>query len=145
MDTADIFDRNRVILCHFDNYSAASFFARFGTSVLAPNPLPECAGPIAPPSEITEKHAPESVMQALCAHYGFDPEELAIASGFQEWMGSDAGPIRIHLARFTDLDPPRETLEPHGAVFKPISELRSSPMIELNLLRSAFNLVMSGD
>ena len=144
MANANVFEHNRVILCHFDTYSAASMFARFGASVLAPFPLPEGAAPIAAPAETTEMHSPEKVMAAICAQYGFAPEELVIAESFQEWMGGGNRPIRIHLAKFMTFDPPRKALEPHGAVLKPISEMRGTPMIELNLLRSAFNLVMSG-
>ena len=144
MDSANIFDHNRVILCHFDSYSTASVFARYGTSVLTPAPLPEGASAIAAPDDITEQHAPEVVMEALFAQYGYTPAELTHAAGFEEWMASAAGPIRIHLARFTTLDAPRAAIEPHGGIFKPISEMRGTPMIELNLLRRAFDLVMSG-
>ncbi len=143
-DRSEIFEHNRVILCHFDTYSAASMFARFGASVMAPFPLPEGSSPVSSPSEASEKHDPEKVRQAILAQYGFVPEELVIAEGFQEWMGGENGPIRIHLAKFMTFDPPREALEPHGALLKPISEMRGMPMIELNLLRAAFNLVMSG-
>ena len=144
MDSANIFDHNRVILCHFDSYSTASLFARYGTSVLTPAPLPEGASAITAPAGITGQHAPEAVMEALFTQYGFAPAELAYADGFQEWMSSTAGPICIHLARFTALDAPRAAIEPHGGLFKPISEMRGTPMIELNLLRRAFDLVMSG-
>ena len=145
MDSANIFDHNRVILCHFDSYSAASVFARYGTSVLAPAPLPEGASTIAAPTDITERHAPDAVMKALIAQYGCAPADLTHADGFQEWMTSAAGPIRIHLIRFTTFDAPRTVIEPHGGVFKPISEMRGTPMIELNLLRLAFNLLMEGE
>ena len=111
---------------------------------MTPSPLPEGASPVPAPSEITEKHDPEKVMEALIEKYDFDPAELKIAEGFQEWMGSESGPIRIHLAKFTTFDPPREEIEATGGIMKPISELRGTPMIELNLLRAAFNLVMSG-
>ncbi|MDR3391616.1 MAG: hypothetical protein P4L77_07770 [Sulfuriferula sp.] len=139
-----VFDHNRVILCHFDNYSAASLFARYGSSVLMPAPLPEDAVAIAAPADIDELYAADAVMAALVAQYGFVPVELAHADGFQEWMGCAAGPIRIHLVKFTTLDAPRAAIESHGGVFKPISEMRGMPMIELNLLRRAFDLVMSG-
>ncbi|MBY0578068.1 MAG: hypothetical protein K2P57_03380 [Burkholderiales bacterium] len=138
------FDHNRVILCHFDTYSAASFFARYGASVLAPSPLPEGAVAVAAPADIAEEHEPDRVLQALIERYGFPPEALVIASGFQEWVESAGKPIRIHLLKFTTFDAPREAIEPLGGVFKPISEMRGMPTIELNLLRRAFNLVMSG-
>lgn len=140
----NVFDHNRVILCHFDTYSAASLFARYGTSVLSPSPLPEGANPSSAPPEMLEIHSPEKVLGALIEKYDFDPAELIIAEGFQEWMESGNGPIRIHLAKFKTFDPPRDEIEATGGTMKPISELRATPAIELNLLRSAFNVIMSG-
>lgn len=144
MDSENVFEHNRVILCHFDSYSAASLYARYGASVLVPSPLPEGASPVSAPAEITEKHAPEKVAEALAARYGFDPAKLTIAEGFQEWMESPQGPIRIHLAKFTTFEAPRDAIAAMGGLMKPISEMRGTPMIELNLLRRAFDLVMSG-
>ena len=143
-DNSHIFTHNRIILCHFDTYSAASLFARYGTSVLAPAPLPEDASAIPIPAVITAQHAPEAVMEALLTQYGYPPAALVHADGFQEWMASASGPIRIHLLRFTSLDAPKAAIEPQGGLFKPISEMRGTPMIELNLLRRAFDLIMSG-
>ena len=59
-------------------------------------------------------------------------------------MSSDSGPIRIHLARFTTFEAPREAIEPLGGVFKPISQMRGMPMTELDLMRQVFNLMMGG-
>ncbi|MHB9116849.1 MAG: hypothetical protein ACYC2R_01055 [Burkholderiales bacterium] len=144
MDINQVLDRNRVILCHFDTYSAASLFARYGSSVLMPAPLPDGASAIAEPADIAEQHSPDTVMAAVLAWYGLNPAELGYSEGFREWMSSDAGPIRIHLLRFTTFEAPRAALEPHGGLFKPISGMRGTPMIELNLLRRAFDLLMSG-
>lgn len=99
MSSANIFDHNRVILCHFDSYSAASVFARYGMSVLAPAPLPEEACAMSAPAEISEQHAPDAVMAALAAQYGYTPTALTHTDGFQEWMDSAAGPIRIPKRR----------------------------------------------
>ena len=144
MDIQNILDHNRVILCHFDSYSAASLFARYGSSVLMPTPLPEGTSASAPPADVSGQHSPDAVMAAVVAQYGLNPAELGYSEGFEEWMTSDAGPIRIHLLRFTTFEAPRAAIEPHGGVFKPISEMRGTPMIELNLLRRAFDLVMNG-
>jgi len=144
MNGSGIFEHNRVILCHFDSYSAASVFARYGASVLMPAPLPEEASAIAAPVEIAEHHAVDTVMAALVAQYGFLPAALIHADGFQEWMTSAMGPIRIHLVRFTTLDAPKAAIAPYGGLFRSISEMRGTPMIELNLLRRAFDLVMIG-
>lgn len=139
-----LLDRNRVILCHFDSYSAALLFARYGDSILAPAPLPEAASAIPAPDDAAAQHAPDAALAALAAQHGLDAAQLKLDDGFQAWMSSDSGPIRIHLARFTTFEAPREAVEPLGGVFKPISEMRGMPMIELNLMRQVFNLIMGG-
>lgn len=144
MNDHTILDSNRVILCHFDSYSSALLFARYGSGVLAPAPLPAAASVMPGPGDVTERHTPGAVLAALVAQYNFDPTQLSLDDDFQAWMSSDRGPIRIHLARFTTFDAPRQAIEPHGGVFKPISEMRGLPMIELNLLRQVFNLIIGG-
>ena len=144
MNDHNILDSNRVILCHFDSYSTALLFARYGSGVLAPAPLPEAASAMPVHEDATERHTPGAVLDALVVQYGLDATQLRLDDDFQAWMSSDRGPIRIHLARFTTFDAPRQAIEPHGGVFKPISEMRGLPMIELNLLRQVFNLIMGG-
>ena len=144
MNTPAILDRNRVILCHFDSYSTALLFARYGDSVLAPAPLPEAASAIPAPGDPSARHEPGAVLDALAAQYRLDPMQLKIDEGFEAWLSSDGGPIRIHLARFTGLDAPHAAIEPLGGVFKPISQMRGMPMTELSLMRQVFNLMMGG-
>jgi len=144
MSNHPLFDHNRVILSHYDSYSAALVFARYGASILATTPLPQSAAPMPAPGDVTELHNPGAVLAAIVAQAGLDPVLLRLDEGFQEWMSSDSGPIRLHLVRFTTLDTPRQAIEPLGGVFKSISEMRGLPMIELNLLRQIFNLTMGG-
>ena len=144
MDTSDLLDRNRVILCHFDSYSAALLFARYGNSVLAPTPLPEAASDMPAPDDASDQHAPAAVLAALTEKYGIDPAQLRLDEDFDAWLSSASGPIRIHLARFTTFEAPCEAIAPHGGAFKPISQMRGLPTTELNLLRQVFNLIMGG-
>lgn len=140
-----VFDHNRVILCHFDSYSAALVFARYDTSILAPVALPESAAPtMAAPADIAEQYDPDSVLDALELQFGLDPDKLDMDELFQAWMSSDSGPIRVHLARFTTQDAPHQTIEQFGGVFKPISEMRKMPLLELNLMRQVFNQILDG-
>ncbi len=139
-----IFDHNRVISCHFDSYSCALVFARYGASILAPAPLPESAAPMTGPDEVTEQYNPGVVSEALVAQFALNPAQFNLDEAFDAWMTSDSGPIRIHLVRFTTLDAPHSVIEPAGGVFKPISEMRKMPMIELNLMRQIFNQIMGG-
>ncbi|MHB1216114.1 MAG: hypothetical protein ACYCY9_14130 [Thiobacillus sp.] len=149
MNTQTLFDRNRVILSHFDSYSTALVFARYGASILASAPLSESAAPMPAPADAADQYAaeqysPSAVLDALVVQAGIDPAHVKLDDDFQQWMSSDSGPIRIHLVRFTTLDAPRQAIEPLGGVFKPISDMRGLPMIELNLLRQVFNLTMGG-
>lgn len=142
MDTSDILDRNRVILCHFDSYSAALLFARYGSSVLAPSPLSEAASDMPAPDDAGEHYAPAAVLDALATKYGLDAAQLKMDDGFQAWLSDDDRPIRIHLARFTTFEAPGEAIAPLGGAFKPISQMRGMPTTELNLMRQVFNLIM---
>jgi len=140
----ELLTHNRVILCHFDTYSTALLFARFGNTILAPTPLPESASPAQAPPEAGLHHAPEAALSAIAEQYALEAGALKLVEPFQAWVDTGQESIRIHLAQFTTFEAPRATFEPHGAVFKPISELRGSPAAELNLLRQAFNLIMGG-
>lgn len=142
MNDPTLLERNRVILCHFDSYSAALLFARYGGSVLAPTPLPEAARDMAAPDDAGAQHAPAAVLDALAAKYGLDAAQLKMDDGFQAWRSDDIGLIRIHLARFTGLDAPHAALEPLGGAFRPISQMRGMPVAELDLMRQVFNLIM---
>ena len=135
---------NRLILCHFDTYSSALLFARYDTSVLAPSPLPEGTHVTSAPPESGEIHDPSVALHALASLYELDAAQLSLVDGFEQWMNFAEQPIRIHLARFTTFEAPREAIESHGGAFKPISGMRGTDMLELNLLRRAFNLIMGG-
>lgn len=140
-----IFTRNRVILAHFDSYSTALVFARWpNRSLLAPAPLPDDAVAMEPPETEDPAHDATAVTAAAVARYGLNAAELIHMDDYRQWMQTDAGPIRIHLLRFTTFEAPKALLEPHEATFKPISELRGSAMTELVLLREVFNLIVTG-
>ena len=134
------FDCNRAILCHFDTYSAALLFARFGTSVLVPSPLQEEASVASPPADCGDEYAPATVLDALASDFGLDTTQWSGVEGFQEWRVHADVPTRIHLFRFTGFEAPHAVMEALGGAFKPISQMRGTPMVELNLLRQAFNL-----
>ena len=144
MSMHPFFEHNRVILCHFDSYSTALVFARYGASILASAPLPESAAPMPAPGDISEQHAQAGVLDMLVAQFGLDPAKVSLDEDFQAWMTSASGPIRIHLVRFTTLDAPPQAIEPLGGVFKSISEMRGMPMLELNLMRQVFDQIMGG-
>jgi hypothetical protein len=142
MTTPDIFTHNRVILTHFDSYSTALLFPRWGNTLLWPAALPESATPMPPPTTIEPEYVANTVKQAVVERLGLNPDELVHVGDFNHWAQTESGPVRIHLLRFTTLDAPKAEIAALGGDFKPISLLRGSAMSELLLLREVFNLIV---
>lgn len=136
--------RNRAILCHFDSYSTALLFARWGTTMLWPEALPAGTSPMAAPDAIAPIYDGEAVRQHVAATLGLNEKEIIHMDDYQQWVQAEDGPIRIQLLRFTTFEAPKAQIDALGAVFKPISELRGSAMSELVLLREVFNLIVAG-
>lgn len=143
--TSELFAKNRVILSHFDSYSTALVFARFGKTLLGPDALPEGATNTATPDAVEAVHDGDAVLEASIARYGLNSAEVFRDGQFDAWLQAGADRIRIHLLRFKTFLAPAELLAAHGGVFKPISELRGSAAVELGLIRGVFNLIMGGD
>lgn len=144
MTLPNILARNRVILTHFDSYSTALLFPRWGTTLLWPGALPEDSSVMASPALIDPVHASEAVRLAVVETCSFNPDEVESVGDFNHWAQAPDGPVRIHLLRFTTLDAPKAAIEALGGDFKPISLLRGSAMSELVLLREVFNLIVGG-
>lgn len=138
----DILSRNRVIFAHFDSYSTALVFPRHDKTMLWPDALPDGAVAMATPAEMGPEHAGELVKQAIVARLGLNPDDLVHANDYQQWVQTEAGPVRIHLLRFDTFEAPKAAFEVHEGVFKAISELRGHTMSELVLLREVFNLII---
>ncbi len=138
----DILACNRALLVHFDSYSAALYFGKWGPTLLTPAGLPESAAPMAPPAAAGPEHDGQAVMEAVVAQLGLVAEEVEAADDFHHWFQTDAGPVRVHLLKFKTFEPPKALLEKGGGVFKAISELRGSPREELGLAREVFNLII---
>ena len=145
MEQHAILNVNRVILSHFDNYSAALVFARFGKTLLLPEPLPESAVAMLAPAQPLPEHDADLVVDAAVHRYGLNAADIVRMTGYDAWLRTDSAPIRVHLLRFTTFLAPGESIAPHGGTFAPISNLRGSPRIELELARRGFNLILGGD
>jgi hypothetical protein len=139
---ADILACNRALLVHFDSYSAALYFGKWGPTLLTPASLPESAAPISPPAQVGPEHDVKAVMGAVVEQLGLVAEEVEPLDDFHHWFQTDAGPVRVHLLKFTTFEPPKALLERGGGVFKAISELRGSPREELALAREVFNMII---
>ena len=142
MATDDVLTANRVLLTHFDSYSAALLFAKWGDTLLYPAGLPASATLASSAPEASASHDAEAVKAAVVERLGLNPDEVILAQDFNQWADTEAGPVRIHLLRFTCFEAPKSTLAPQGGIFKPISELRGSDRQELLLAREVFNLII---
>ena len=143
MTPPDLFTHNRVILTHFDSYSAALLFPRWEQTLLWPAALPATATPMRSAAVVTPEFSGQAVRQAVIDICGFSPDTLERVNEFNHWAHTETGPVRIHLLRFTTRDAPKAAIAALGGEFKPISLLRSCPMSELLLLREVFNLIVS--
>ena len=143
MTPPDLFTHNRVILTHFDSYSAALLFPRWEQTLLWPAALPATATPMRSAAVVTSEFSGQAVRQAVIDICGFSPDTLERVNEFNHWAHTEDGPVRIHLLRFTTRDAPKAAIAALGGEFKPISLLRSCPMSELLLLREVFNLIVS--
>lgn len=145
MSAADIMQCNRVILAHYDSYSAALLFARWDErSLLWPEALPESAVAMPAPDDIGPAHDGEAVRQAIIECCGLNGVELVHVVEFAHWVQTDAGPVRIHLLRFTTPDAPKALVEANNGAFRHLTQLRGAAMSELLLLREVFNLIVGG-
>jgi hypothetical protein len=141
--------RNRILFTHFDSYSMALLFPRWGTTLLWPAALPENATPMAtaptPPAATSPEHDSQAVKQAAVDACGLNADELEVAQDFNHWAQTPDGPVRIHLLRFTTPDAPKATMAALGGDMKPMSLLRGSAMSELALLREVYNRLVGGN
>lgn len=144
MSKTELLSRNRVILCHFDDYSHALLFPRWVQGMLWPQALPEGAEPMAEPATDMAGHEAAAIKQALVQDTGLNPDELETVENYQAWFQTPGGPLRVHLLRFNTPDAPKPAIHAMGGTFKALSELRGGAMAELLLLREAFTLVGGG-
>ncbi|MFZ3125866.1 MAG: hypothetical protein WA129_12355 [Acidovorax sp.] len=141
MSKTELLSRNRVILCHFDDYSHALLFPKWAQGMLWPQALPEGAESMAAPAAEPPGHETEALKQAVVQDTGLNPDELDSVEDFKAWFQTPDGPLRVHLLRFNTPDAPKPAINALGGTFKALSELRGGNMPELLLLREAFRLV----
>jgi hypothetical protein len=142
--SSDLLARNRVILMHFDTYSASLSFVRWDDeTMLWPDALPDWSDTPAPADAASAAYDGEAVRQALIARYDFKPAEL-VRLDFDYWAQTEGGPVRIHLLRFNTFQAPKALLEACDGSFQNLPELRGADKQELQVLRQVFNLFIGG-
>jgi len=77
MSKTELLSRNRVILCHFDDYSHALLFPRWNNNTLLwPEALPASATPMPAPTTIDPMYVANTVKQAMLERCGLNPDRI---------------------------------------------------------------------
>jgi hypothetical protein len=145
MSASEVLHINRVILAHFDSYSAALLFARWEHGLLGQSALSASATPVEPPLQIGVEYDGHAVLQAVVERYCLNPAEIVRMAEFDAWFNDGGELIRVHVLRFTGFEAPVELIGAQGGVFRAISALRGAAMSELLLLREVFNILVGGN
>ena len=135
---------HRVIFYHKQATSARTRFLRFANNtVCAFDALPTLARVLDELPDITPLHQ-DDVLSEAAQEIGLEPHELAAESEFQQLVEVPGQQIRIILAAIKTTDPPFELAERIDASFIDLTQARSLPPAELELLRAAYEVVLGG-
>jgi hypothetical protein len=132
----------RLILIHKQATSGRLRFLRLPAGVVCFEPLPPLSGlrdedylaPVA-------SHPAAQVRQAE-ERLGLPSGSIAAEAEFQAWVDTPEGDVPVLLAAFTSQDPPFKAAECLDGKFIAITEARALPLVELLLLRRAYEYVL---
>lgn len=142
-----LFDSTRVILFHKQSTSAMTRFFRFNAGgVLVGGALPDLSRVIPPePKREGAVVAHPGALAAEIEHLlELEAGGLELEAEFDEYIEVPGDVIRVYLMRFTTIDPPFMHAEHAGASFITLTQSRDLPQVELELLRSAYGVIMEG-
>jgi len=141
----EAFTNNRVILYYNGAISALTLFVQHANgSVCGPSPLPLLSSALEPEEaahDVVSAH-PASVAQAAGTALDLPVHLLKAEAGYREQIETPGGIITVYLARFDLLDPPHRLVESKGGRLRTLTELRSQPPAEMELLRRAYAYIM---
>ena len=132
----------RLILVHKQKTSGRLRFLRLPHGTVAFTPLPprsdlmECASP---PQVV---HHPAGFIQAAENKLGLPAGSLAHEPEFHATVDTPDGPVAMHLASFTTIDPPFDEAAALGGSFIAITEAAGGMPVEMDLLRQAYEVLL---
>lgn len=132
----------RLILVHTQKTSGRLRFLRLphGTVAFAPLPPLSALAEDAPPPQVV--HHPARFLKAAEDRLGLPAGSLAHEPEFHATVDTPDGPVALHLARFTTLDPPFDEAAALGGKFIAITEARDGMPVEMDLLRRAYEVLL---
>lgn len=132
----------RLILTHKQKTSGRLRFLRLphGTLAFAPlSPLSDLIEDAAPPQVV---HHPAVFLKAAEEKLGLPAGSLAHEPEFQATVDTPGGPVAVHLAGFTTIDPPFDAAAALGGRFIAITEAAGGMPVEMDLLRRAYEVLL---
>lgn len=135
----------RLIMYHKHNTSARLRFLKLSYGgVCGFDPLPTLSQLLDDqPKEAVTTHPAAYISEAV-QRLGISSDELEIDSEYKAFVDVPDGVVQVFLARFTGIDPPFDAAEAQGGEFVDLTQARDVTQVELELLRKAYEVVMTG-
>lgn len=135
----------RLIMYHKHRTSARLRFLKFAYGgVCGFLPLPRLSQLLDEKPDSTVEVHPAAFVRDAEQLLGVLPGSLEAEGEFKAYVDVPDGTVQIFLAGFTSIDPPFEVAKSHDAEFIDLPQARNIPQVELELLRKAYDAVMTG-
>lgn len=132
----------RLILVHKQKTSGRLRFLRLPHGTVAFTPLPPLSilmEDAAPPQVV---HHPAVFLKAAEVKLGLPAGSLVHEPEFQATVDTPDGPVAMHLASFTSIDPPFDEAAALGGGFIAITEAAGGMPAEMDLLRRVYEVLL---
>ena len=134
---------SRLIMYHKQGYSARTVFLRLNDTVCYPESLPARSQVSESQREASQTVPyPPTLIADTERQLGLSSGTLQMEADFQAKVAGSDSPINVYLASFTTVDPPDQQIAEIDGRFIAITEARSLPPAELELLRLAYSFIL---
>lgn len=135
----------RLILFHKHHTSARlRFFKHAYGGVCGFEPLPTLSQLLDDKPEDSVALHPAALVTEAEQQLGMSAGDLEVEGEYKAYVEVPEGVVQVFLARFTSIDPPFHIAEAEGGEFVDLPQARNMPQVELELLRMAYETVMTG-
>lgn len=140
--------QSRLIFYHKQHTSARLRFLKFANgSICAFDPLPELSQMLDSTIDRYDDGDnivvhPAQLLREAGDKLGLDIESLKIQSGYHARVDTSNGPVQVYLTELTAMDPPFDRAADIDAEFIELAQARTLTVVELELLRLAYEYVM---
>ncbi len=132
----------RLILVHKQKTSGRLRFLRLPHGTVAFTPLPPLSDLMEHAASPQVVHHPAAIIQAAESRLGLPAGSLMHEPEFQATVDTPDGPVAMHLASFTTIDPPFDEVAALGGKFIAITEAAGGMPVEMDLLRYAYEVLL---